>query len=74
MNIELRMCIISLKIEEIAQYILHEICSGATLDPIVDENNHNTIQEIITIVDHQKYRCLMKYMKKPPLRRLWRLI
>ena len=64
MNIKRRVCIISPKIEEITQYILHELHSGATLNPIIGAYNNRPIKEIITIVDNQEYRRLMEYMKK----------
>ena len=64
MNIKRRVCIISPKIEEITQYILHELHSGATLNPIIGAYNNQPIKEIITIVDNQEYRRLMEYMKK----------
>ena len=64
MNIKRRVCIISPKIEEITQFILHELHSGATLNPIIGAYNNKPIQEIITIVDNQEYRRLMDYVKK----------
>ena len=64
MNIKRRVCIISSKLEEITQFILHDLHSGATLNPIIGAYNNKPIQEIITIVDNQEYRRLMDYMKK----------
>lgn len=64
MNIKRRVCIISPKLEEITQFILHELHSGATINPIIGAYNKKPIQEIITIVDNQEYRRLMDYMKK----------
>ena len=64
MNIKRRVCIISPKLEEITQFILHELHSGATINPIIGAYNRKPIQEIITIVDNQEYRRLMDYMKK----------
>ena len=64
MNIKRRVCIISPKLEEITQFILHELHSGATINPIIGAYNNNPIQEIITILDNQEYRRLMDYMKK----------
>ena len=64
MNIKRRVCIISPRLEEITQFILYELHSGATLNPIIGAYNRKPIQEIITIVDNQEYRRLMDYMKK----------
>ena len=64
MNIKRRVCIISPKIDEITQYILHELHSGATLNPIIGAYNNQPLREIIAIVDNQEYRRLMDYMKK----------
>jgi len=64
MNIKRRVCIISPKIQEITQFILYDLHSGATLNPIIGAYNNRPIQEIITIVDNQEYRRLMEYMKR----------
>jgi len=64
MNIKRRVCIISPKLEEITQFILHDLHSGATLNPIIGAYNKQPLQEIITIVDNQEYRRLMDYIKK----------
>ena len=64
MNIKRRVCIISPKLDEITQFILHDLHSGATLNPIIGAYNNQPMREIITIVDNQEYRRLMEYMKK----------
>ena len=64
MNIKRRVCIISPKLDEITQFILHELHSGATLNPIIGAYNNQPLREIITIVDNQEYRRLMDYIKK----------
>ncbi|MBR2941828.1 MAG: YitT family protein [Clostridia bacterium] len=64
MNIKRRVCIISPKLDEITQFILHELHSGATINPIIGAYNNQPMREIITIVDNQEYRRLMDYMKK----------
>ena len=64
MNIKRRVCIISPKLDEITQFVLHELHSGATLNPIIGAYNNQPLREIITIVDNQEYRRLMDYMKK----------
>ena len=64
MNIKRRVCIISPKLDEITQFILYDLHSGATLNPIIGAYNKQPLKEIITIVDKQEYRKLMDYMKK----------
>ena len=64
MNIKRRVCIISPKLDEITQFILYELHSGATLNPIIGAYNNQPMREVITIVDNQEYRRLMEYMKK----------
>ena len=64
LNIKRRVCIISPKLDEITQFILHDLHSGATLNPIIGAYNNQPLREIITIVDNQEYRRLMDYMKK----------
>ena len=64
MNLKRRVCIISPKLDEITQFILYELHSGATLNPIIGAYNNQPTREIITIVDNQEYRRLMDYMKK----------
>ena len=57
-----RVCIISKKEEEVRNYILHEIHSGATLCEIKGAYNMEVCNEIIAIVDKHEYQKLMKYM------------
>jgi uncharacterized membrane-anchored protein YitT (DUF2179 family) len=64
MNIKRRVCIISPKIDEIVQYILHDLHSGATLNEIIGAYDNTRKREIITIVDKQEYKKLMDYVKK----------
>ena len=64
MNIKRRVCIISPKIDEIVQYILYDLHSGATLNEIIGAYDNTRKREIITIVDKQEYKKLMDYVKK----------
>ena len=64
MNIKRRVCIISSKLEEITQFILHDLHSGATLYEGIGAYNNQRRTEIITIVDKQEYKLLMDYMKR----------
>ena len=64
LNIKRRVCIISPKVDEITQFILHDLHSGASLNEIIGAYDNQVRREIITIVDKQEYRCLMDYVKK----------
>lgn len=64
LNLKRRVCIISPKVDEIVEYILHEIHSGATLNEIIGAYDKQVKREIITIVDKQEYKMLMDYMRK----------
>lgn len=64
MNIKRRVCILSPKAEEITQYILHELHSGASLYDAIGAYDNSVRREIVTIVDNQEYRKLMDYVKK----------
>ncbi len=64
MNIKRRVCIISPKLEEITQFILHDLHSGASLYDAIGAYDNVVRREIITIVDKQEYKKLMDYVKK----------
>ena len=64
LNIKRRVCIISPKLEEITQFILHELHSGATLNEIIGAYDNQSRREVITIVNNSEYRKLMEYLKK----------
>ena len=64
MNIKRRVCILSPKFEEIIQFILHDLHSGATIYEGVGAYDRTVHKEIIAIVDNQEYKKLMDYMKK----------
>ena len=64
LNIKRRVCIISPKIDEIVQFILHDLHSGASLNEIIGAYDNTPRREIITIVDKQEYRALMDYVRK----------
>ena len=63
-NIKRRVCILSPEFDQILQFILHELHSGATIYEGVGAYNMTPRKEIITIVDKQEYRLLMDYIKK----------
>ena len=62
MNIKRRVCIISPKFDDIIEFILHELHSGATIYEGIGAYNKEPRKEIITIVDKQEYKKLMDYM------------
>ena len=59
-----RVCIITEHEEEVRQFILHELHSGATIYEAFGAYNMEMRHEIITIVDKNEYQSLMKYMTK----------
>ena len=63
-DVKRRVCIISPKLDEIADYILHELHSGATINEIIGAYDNTVKREIITIVDKSEYRRLMDYLRK----------
>lgn len=64
LSIKRRVCVISSRIDEIKEFVLHQLHSGATLNEIVGAYDNQVRQEIITIVDKQEYRLLMDFVKK----------
>lgn len=64
LNIKRRVCVISPKLDEIVQFILKDLHSGATLNEIIGAYDNTTRKEVITIVDKQEYRKLMEFVRK----------
>ena len=64
LNIKRRVCILSPKIDEIIDYILHNLHSGATLYDSFGAYNNNPQREVVTIVDKNEYRKLMDFVRK----------
>ena len=64
LNIKRRVCIISPKLDEIVDYILHTLHSGATLYDGIGAYNHTPRNEVVTIVDKHEYRKLMEFVRK----------
>ena len=64
MDLKRRVCIISPKLDEIVNFILYDLHSGATLNNIIGAYDRQPKQEVITIVDKQEYKALMDYVKK----------
>lgn len=66
-NVKRRVCIITKYEEEVRQFILQELHSGATFYEAIGAYNMKKYREIITIVDKSEYQKLMNYIvKKDP--------
>lgn len=63
-NIKKRVCIISKKEEEIADFILHQLHSGATFYEATGAYDNKSRREIITIVNKNEYSKLMSFISK----------
>lgn len=59
-----RVCIISQKEEEIRQFIIKELHSGATIYEAIGAYDFERKREIITIVDKNEYAKLMTFIEK----------
>ena len=64
MNIKRRVCIISSKAEQITNFILHDLHSGASLYDAIGAYDNTVRREIVTIVDNAEYKKLMDYVKR----------
>ena len=63
-NIKRRVCIITKKEEELRQFILSDLHSGATVYESYGAYNMEKRREIITIVDKGEYQKLMNFMNR----------
>lgn len=63
-NLKRRVCIITKKENELRQFILHELHSGATVYEAIGAYNMQKRNEIITIVDKGEYQKLMDYINR----------
>lgn len=64
MNIKRRVCILSSRHEEVLNFILHELHSGASLYQAMGAYDRAQRTEIVTIVDKQEYARLMDYIHR----------
>lgn len=64
LNIKRRVCVISPKLNEIVEFVLRDLHSGATLNEITGAYDNTEKKEMITIVDKHEYRRLMDYIRK----------
>lgn len=63
LNVKRRVCIISAKLDEIVDYVLHELHSGATLYDSIGAFDNVMRREAVVIVDKNEYRLLMEKVK-----------
>ena len=64
LNVKRRVCIISEKLDEIVDYILHDLHSGATLYESIGAYDNTPRREAVVIVDKNEYRLLMDKLKE----------
>ena len=64
LNIKRRVCVISPRIDEIVDFIINELHSGATLYDGIGAYDKVVRKEVVTIVDKNEYRRLMEYVRK----------
>ena len=63
-NIKRRVCVISKDLDNIVDYVLHTLHSGATLNEIIGAYEKSPKMEMVTIVDKHEYKQLMDYIRK----------
>lgn len=63
-NIKRRVCVISSHLDDIVNFVLHDLHSGATLNEIIGAYDNTPRREMITIVDKHEYRKLMEYIRQ----------
>lgn len=63
-NIKRRVCIITQKEEELRNFIIHDLHSGATIYEATGAYNMQKRNEIITIVDKTEYQKLMNFINQ----------
>ena len=61
-NVKRRVCIITKKEEELREFIINNLHSGATIYEAIGAYNFEKHNEIITIVDKHEYQALMNYI------------
>ena len=64
LNIKRRVCVISRELDQIVNFVLYDLHSGATLNEIVGAYDKTRKMEMVTIVDKNEYRLLMDYVRK----------
>ena len=64
LNIKRRVCIISKHLDEIVDYVLHDLGSGATLYESIGAYDKVMRREAVVIVDKNEYVALMDHIKE----------
>lgn len=64
LNLKRRVCILSAHVEEITDFVLHDLHSGATLYESIGAYDRTARTELVAIVDKQEYRRLMDFVRK----------
>ena len=64
MHIKRRVCVISPKLDDIVEFVLYQLHSGATLYESIGAYGKEKKMEMVTIVDKGEYRLLMDYIHK----------
>ena len=64
MHIKRRVCVISKELDNIVEFVLHDLHSGATLYESIGAYGKDKKMEMVTIVDKTEYRLLMDYIRK----------
>jgi uncharacterized membrane-anchored protein YitT (DUF2179 family) len=64
LNVKRRVCIISQRLDEIIDFVLHQLHSGATLYESIGAYDNVPRREAVVIVDKNEYRFLMDFIKK----------
>lgn len=62
-NVKKRVCILTQKEDELREFILHTLHSGATIYESIGAYNMEKRREIITIVDKNEYQKLMNFIE-----------
>ena len=63
-HIKRRVCVISQNLDDIVEFVLHELHSGATMYESIGAYGKERKMEMVTIVDKGEYRKLMDYIRK----------
>ena len=63
-NIKRSVCVISTELDNIVDFVLHTLHSGATLNEIIGAYDKMPKMEMVTIVNKNEYRQLMDYIRQ----------
>lgn len=64
LNIKRKVCILSAKCDELVDFILHDLKSGASLYDAIGAYDKTVRREINVIVNNQEFKVLMDHIKK----------